>query len=89
VVSTKKSHILSEYALGQGKQHEVQEALFQAYFSEGLDVSSDGVLKEIAEKVGLSGEKSVAALASAKHQKEFEDGIKEAQGKGTYIITGG
>ena len=87
MVSTKKSHILSEYALGQGKQHEVQEALFHAYFSEGLDVSSDSVLKEIAERVGLNGDKALAALATAEHQKGFEDGIKEAQGKGVYAIT--
>ena len=32
VVPTKKAHILLEYAEREGKQHEFQEHLFQAYF---------------------------------------------------------
>lgn len=82
VVSTKKSHILSEYAYKHGKQHEIQEALFHAYFTDGADVSSDNVLKEIAEQVGLDGNTALTAISSTEHLQDFEEGIKEAKQKG-------
>ncbi len=85
-MSTKKSHILSDYAFKEDKQHEVQEALFQAYFSEGSDVSSDDVLREIAQRVGLDGSQAVAALSSTEHQYDFEEGIKEAKQKGVCVV---
>ena len=82
VVATKKPHILLDFASKHGKQHELQEVLFQAYFSEGQNVSSDKVLKELASKVGLDTDKAMAALSDKQYACDFEEGIKESKMKG-------
>ncbi len=85
VVPTKKPHIILDFAEAHGKQHEMQEALFKAYFSEGRDVSSSKVLKELAGKVGLDQDKAIAALSEKKYMRKFEEGIKETKTKGEIV----
>lgn len=82
MVSSKKPHLLLEYASKEGKQHKMQEVLFRAYFADGQNVSSDGVLRELAGEVGLDVEKAMAALGDTEAVKEFEEGVREAQRKG-------
>lgn len=82
MVPTKKPHIVLDFAFKHGKQHELQEALFRAYFSEGRDVSSDQVLGELVREVGLNPEEALAALTDKSYVKEFEKGIEETRTKG-------
>ena len=79
---TKKAHIILDFAGKHGKQHEMQEVLFRAYFSEGKNVSSDEVLKGLVEEVGLDADKALAALRDTEYVSEFEKGIKESYAKG-------
>ena len=82
VVPTKKPHIILDFAGKHGKQHEMQEVLFRAYFSDGRNVSSDEVLKELVEEVGLDADKALAALKDTEYVSEFEKGIRESYSKG-------
>ena len=82
MVPTKNPHILLDFAEAHGKQHEMQEVLFKAYFSEGRNVSSSDVLKELAGEVGLDQDKAIAALTDKACVQKFEEGIKETKIKG-------
>lgn len=82
VVPTKKPHIILDFAAKHGKQHEMQEVLFRAYFSEGRNVASDEVLKDLVCEVGLDANEALASLSDRDYVCEFEKGIKEVQSKG-------
>ena len=60
----------------------MQEVLFRAYFSEGRNVSSDDVLKELVSEVGLNPNEALAALSDTKYIHEFEEAIKQTKLKG-------
>lgn len=82
VVATKKPHVIIDFAGKHGKQHEMQEVLFRAYFAEGRNVSSDQILKELVEEVGLDSDKAIDALRDSEYVSAFEKGIKETFTKG-------
>mmetsp|Transcript_8964 Transcript_8964/g.12339 ORF Transcript_8964/g.12339 Transcript_8964/m.12339 type:complete len:215 (+) Transcript_8964:169-813(+) len=54
IVPTLDSHRLIEYAQTQGKQNEVVEALFHAYFVNAENINDRHVLQRIGEQAGLS-----------------------------------
>ena len=64
----------------------MQEVLFRAYFTDGQNVSSDEVLKELAREVGLDVDKAMEALRDTEAVRDFEKGVKDAQTKGTYVF---
>lgn len=62
--NTLDSHRLIRFADAHGRQSEVVEALFAAYFVEGENIGDHGVLTRIAHTVGLDGHAVSAYLAS-------------------------
>jgi len=70
-VSTRTAHQLSHFAATQGKQHEMIQRLFQAYFTDGLNLADHEVLAGLAADVGLDRDAALAALTSG----EFADGV--------------
>ena len=68
IYNTFKAHKLLHIAgheQGWRKQTELKLALFAAYFQEGVDVSDEAVLLDVAESVGLNRDASKAWLADA------------------------
>lgn len=61
--NTLDSHRLVRWAAGAGKQDEIIELLFKAYFIDGRDIGNTAVLSSIAASAGMDGE-LVAALLS-------------------------
>lgn len=53
--NTFSSHRILALAAQQGKQDEMVETLFHAYFETGCDIGDDKQLVEMAEKVGVTG----------------------------------
>jgi predicted DsbA family dithiol-disulfide isomerase len=51
--NTNAAHRLIRWALTAGVQDQVVEALFKAYFEQGLDIGDPMVLADIAEAVGM------------------------------------
>lgn len=58
------SHRLIRYAGGTGRESEVVEALYQAYFTLGLDIGDIQVLADIGASQGLEREQVLAYLSS-------------------------
>jgi predicted DsbA family dithiol-disulfide isomerase len=89
--NTMDAHRLLRWAMVEGKQPQIAEALFMAYWSEGRDVGDHQVLADIAEAHGMKREKILTALASDKDKKEVSAETAQAQQMGvtgvpTYII---
>ncbi len=53
--STLNAHRLIHWAAGQARAETCIDALFEAYWANGLDISEPGVLAAVAEAIGLDG----------------------------------
>ena len=62
--NTVKSHRLMHYAGEQGRQGEMAEALFRAYFVEGRNLTDPDALADVAAGAGLDRAAVAAYLAS-------------------------
>lgn len=71
-----------DYASREGKQHELQEILFRAYFAEGKNITLDEVLRQLVSEAGLDVDKAMAAIKNPKASDKFEEEIKESLRKG-------
>ena len=67
--NTRLAHMLIAYAQRIGEADQVVDALFRAYFEEGLDVGSPEVLAALAERAGIDRAAALAALQ--------DDGLRE------------
>jgi predicted DsbA family dithiol-disulfide isomerase len=62
--NTLEAHRLLHYGEQQGRQDELAEELFKAYFTEGADITDRETLASVAERAGLDREKAAAYLTS-------------------------
>ncbi len=62
--NTFKGHRLLHQARAAGVQHELADALFVAYFEQGLDIGDDAVLLDAALAVGMPRGETAEYLAS-------------------------
>lgn len=62
--NTLDAHRVIRWAHVNGKQHELAERLFMAYWNEGKDVGDHAVLAEAAGDVGMNRDKVLADLAT-------------------------
>ena len=67
--NTFDAHRLIHFAASHGKEHEMKERLFQAYFRDGLVVSDPATLVALADDLGLDARAMVAS-------KEFADDVR-------------
>jgi predicted DsbA family dithiol-disulfide isomerase len=65
--NTVKAHELLHFAKAQGLQHEMEERLMSAYFTEGKHVGRIDDLVELATEVGLDADDAREALESARY----------------------
>lgn len=89
--NTLSAHRLLRWALLAGKQHDVAEALFMAYWNEGRDVGDHAVLAQISSACGMDGLKVQADLATDKDSDAVLKEMAMAQKMGvtgvpTFII---
>ncbi|WP_374010618.1 DsbA family protein [Leifsonia sp. LS-T14] len=65
--NTVKAHELLHFAKAHGKQLELAERLFRAYFVEGRHVGRIADLADLAAEVGLDREEALEALESSRY----------------------
>lgn len=90
-VNTRKAIAMAEYARDQGKLEAFRPAAMDAWWREGRDLEDDGVLREIAERVGLDGDAALAATRDAKYLDRIDARREEAESIGvtgipTFVI---
>jgi predicted DsbA family dithiol-disulfide isomerase len=76
--NTLDAHRLIRLAGQQGKQHDVVEGLFAAYFNEGRDVGDPTVLADIGASAGLDHDRILAMLGSDEGQAEVRSELQRA-----------
>lgn len=83
--NTRRAHRLLRYALSAGRQGEVADALFRAYFVDGASIGSDDELVRVAVEAGLDEADARSAVSSAAYDSEVKADIDQAERLG---ITG-
>jgi predicted DsbA family dithiol-disulfide isomerase len=73
------AHRLTHFAKIKGKQLEIEEKLFEAYFILGKNIDDNNCLIEIGESVGLTHDDLVKMLNSNDYENEVRKDIYEAQ----------
>ncbi len=74
-----------EFAKEQGRFDELHEALFQAYFSQGLDIGDQEVIMQLGRDVGLD----VEMLGKALQEGNYLPKLKQAQEEASHLgVTG-
>jgi predicted DsbA family dithiol-disulfide isomerase len=68
--NTVKAHELLHFAKARGKQLELAERLFSAYFEEGRHVGRAEDLADLAAEVGLDRAEALAALESSQYLED-------------------
>jgi predicted DsbA family dithiol-disulfide isomerase len=100
IYNTFDAHRLLHWAEQEGKQQALKEALLQAYFSKGENVSSHDVLVRVAGEVGLDGVQARKVLESGRFAEEVREQERFYQSQviravpsvivnGRYLIQGG
>jgi predicted DsbA family dithiol-disulfide isomerase len=83
--NTRNAHRLISLASQEGKQLEVVEGLFKAYFTDGVDLTKNENLVQVATQAGMDEENTEQFLASQEGTLEVAAAEKEMQKLG---ITG-
>lgn len=80
--NTRKAHRLIQLAKEDGKQLQLVEAFFKAYFTDGVDLSKDENLIRIAESCGLDPKKMDTFLKGSEGEVEVEMAERQWQNAG-------
>jgi predicted DsbA family dithiol-disulfide isomerase len=73
------AHRLTHYAKSQGKQLEIEEKLFEAYFILGKNIDDTNTLIGLGESVGLSKETLVKVIKGNDYAEDVRQDVYEAQ----------
>ncbi|MFC5272270.1 DsbA family oxidoreductase [Adhaeribacter terreus] len=79
IANTLDAHRVLHFAKEYGKQNELKEKLFAAYYTEGKSIGDAESLAQIAETVGLDGEKVKAMLQTDQYNDAVLQDNYEAQ----------
>ena len=79
VANTKQAHRLLHFAKEKGKQDELKERLFQAYFEEGKNIDQQDILLDCAEAVGLARVEVKQVLDSANFDAAIDEDVYESR----------
>jgi len=77
---------LIHFAKNQGKQNEIEERLFEAYFTEGKNIDDVSILVLLASEIGLNVEGLEQALENKAYDKQVQKDIDEASQLGIHGV---
>ncbi|MES2133457.1 MAG: DsbA family oxidoreductase [Bacteroidota bacterium] len=79
VANSFDAHRLSHLAKKYGKQNDLEEKLFSAYFTEGKNTADHNTLSQIASEIGLDATEVSTLLKSDQYADKVEEDIYQAQ----------
>ena len=71
--NTIDAHRLTHYAKEQGKDQELSELIFSAYFTDSLHIGEEATLQKLANEIGLPQEEVSDVLKSGTYKCDVED----------------
>ncbi|WP_155054247.1 DsbA family oxidoreductase [Streptomyces blattellae] len=77
--NTRAAHRLIHFARSQGRQHDMVQRLFRAYFTDGLNVGDHDVLAGLAAETGLDKDAAREALHRGAFGADFEADVRQAR----------
>jgi predicted DsbA family dithiol-disulfide isomerase len=80
--NTVKAHELLHHAKVRGRQHDMEERLMSAYFTEGRHVGRIDDLADLAEEIGLDREEALEALRTDRHLADVRADQAQARAYG-------
>jgi predicted DsbA family dithiol-disulfide isomerase len=86
IYNTFDAHRLLHWAHEEGRQRALKLALFDAYFTQGQDVSDHEVLCRVAAAVGLDGQRARAILESEDHAAAVRAAEQQWQRAGIHSV---
>lgn len=81
-VTTREAHKILQLAKRQGLGDEVKKRLFEAYFTEGVDIADSKSLVDIGKAAGLDEKEILAALEDPDIAKAVNSNIDQARALG-------
>lgn len=79
ITNSFKAQLLIQLAKQHGKGNDMEELLFQAFFTESKNISDVATLIQLGKEVGLGEEQILVALASDELAYEIKSDIDEAR----------
>ena len=86
IYNTFDAHRLLHWAGTQGRQHALKNALFAAYFTQGLDPSNHAVLVKVAARAGLDEQRTRQILESDEFAREVREREQYYAGLGIQAV---
>ncbi len=84
--NTLKAHQVLHLARRRGRQNELVERLFAAYFEQGRHLGRDADLAALAAEVGLDQPEVLAALADGRHLADVQADLAQARAYGINAV---
>ena len=86
IYNTFLAHQLLKWAEQQGKQSELEMALFESYFSKQEDVGDEKILAKVAGRVGLDEEEAAAVLEDGRFAGDVREHQRFWLSKGIHAV---
>ena len=86
IYNTVLAHQLLKWAQQQGRQSELEMALFESYFSREENVGDEKVLAEVAGRVGLDESEAAALLEDGRYAADVREHQRFWLGKGIQAV---
>jgi predicted DsbA family dithiol-disulfide isomerase len=77
--NSRLSLMASEYARDMDKYEAFHQNIFQAYFTESLDIGNPDIIAAIAGKSGLDAKKMLAAVNDGRYASRLDEALREGQ----------
>jgi predicted DsbA family dithiol-disulfide isomerase len=80
LLSNSRSALMAaEFARDLGLYDSFHENMFQAYFTNGLDIGNPDVIADIAGKSGLAEKETLSAIRDSRYQPRLDEARREGQ----------
>ncbi len=84
--NSRRAQELGKWAEDRGHGRAFHQAVFRAYFADGLNIARVEVLKEISEGIGLSGPEAEAALAAGEFRQAVDHDWQRSRAMGISAV---
>lgn len=86
VYNSRRATELGKWAEEQGRGDDFHDAIFRAYFADGLNISDVAVLRETCSRLGLDPDEAERVLAEGGCRNAVDDDWNYARGLGVTAV---